>query len=801
MFFSQLRHAFRRLHLDPGFTVAAILTLALGIGANLAVFAGVEAVLLRPLPYQGANELVTLRHRDQATGITKEFIAIGDYIDVASRQQAFQSIGGYGSVQATIFGEGEPYQVPALLATPSLLAMLDLRPAAGRSFTPEDGVIGAGPVAILGHDLWRTRFGSDPAAIGRSVRIGGENWTIVGVAPEGFRFPPQAATGIILNQTTPAQAPTGRRSEWTFALGRLKAGTSLADADLDLARVSKVLERDFPDQNKGSTYYAQSLRDATVGSTKTPLILLLAAVGVVLLIASANVANLLLARSFGRRRELAVRMTLGASRSRLVGQLLTESLALALVAGGVGLGIAVIGARGLGSMVPESAAPPDLGSIGLNGPVLAFGLLVVLLTAFGCGLVAALSTPVENAAQHFVGSGKTTMSAAARRATAGLVVAEVALAVVLLLGAGLIIRSFAGLVSVDPGFKVDGVLTMTVSLPADRYSEEPAREAFWQRALTAIGAVPGVEAVGVAVVTPLTGNNWTAGFERADQVLAVGERAPEVGWQLASAGYFQALKIPLRHGRYFDRQDHLGSPSVVIVSEALERRFFPGDSAVGHRIRVGKETAEIVGVVGSIRRAGFRDEPRADLYFPFELSPQTAMTLFVRGAGDPEQMTVPVKSALRQIESNVVTLNSAPFSRIAANSVRDTRLVLWLLGVFAVVALLLAAVGISGVMAFAVRQRTREIGTRIALGADRGTIIRMVMRQGGAMAALGAVIGLAVGVVATRGLQSLLYGVSPYDPLVVAAAIVILVGTTLAACYIPARRAASVDPARTLQES
>ncbi|HKP30485.1 MAG TPA: ABC transporter permease [Gemmatimonadales bacterium] len=801
MILYHLRHAFRRLRREPGFTAAAVLTLALGVGANVAVFALVEAVLLRPLPYDHADEIVVVRHRDTRTGITKEFIAGGDWVDLAARQQSFQTLGSYGYFEGTIYGEGDPYQVPVLGATPALLDALGFKATLGRGFTPEDAVPGAGAVMILGNELWRNRFGSDPNIVGRSIKLGGNRRTVVGVAPPGFRFPPNTATALIINQTPLTVAPAVRKSQWTLAAGRLKPGKTAVDASAELAAIAKEMEADYPDQNRGSTYYAVALRDDTVGDAKKALLLLLAAVGAVLLIACTNVANLLLARSLSRRREMAVRLTLGAGRGRLVTQLMMESLALSLVAGVAGIVVAHFGARGLATLVPESLSAPGLADVGINGPVLLFTLMVVVLTAVACGVIAALTTPMSNAAGLLVVAGRATMSAAARRATSALVAAEMAFAVVLLIGAGLILRSFAGLLSVDPGFQSDNVLTMQIAIPADRYQPMEARWGFYDRALESLRNLPGVLDVGAAVVTPLTGNNWTVPFERADQPVPSGERPPDVGWQAASGGWFRAMQVPLVSGRLFDERDRPGSPQVVIISEGIATRFFGSDSAVGRSIRLGPEaTAEIVGVVGDIRRAGLTDAPRADMYFAALQGPGTQMTLFVRTQGDPVRAIAPARAALRAVEPDVAVFDTPTMSQVASDSVRVTKLVLWLLGIFAAVSLGLAAVGIYGVMSYVVRQRAREIGTRIALGAARTDILWLVLRQGVMIAGAGTVIGLGVGLGAARALRSMLYGVSATDPLVLAGAAVLLVMTALVACYVPALRAARVDPARTLAE-
>jgi putative ABC transport system permease protein len=798
--FYYLRHAFRRLVREPAFTIAAVLTLALGVGGNVAVFAVVEAVLLRPLPYPSADRLVILNHRDQRTGITKEFVAIGDYVDIVARQSSFDAVGAYGSALVTVFGDGEPYRAIAFSATDGAFTALGLRPVIGRGIQADDSRQGGPAVVMLSYAYWRDKFGSDPRVVGQSLKIGQTQRTIIGVAPEGFRFRGTKPPELLFPLVMPAQAPAGRKNGWTFVIARLKPTRTVQEATADLAKISHQLETEYPQSNLASSYYAQPLRDFLVGNTKPALILLLAAVGVVLLIACANVANLLLARSLSRRREMAVRMALGAGRGRLAAQLLSESLALAVVAGMVGIAIAYWGSHALVALVPRSVEAPGLSEVHINGAVLAFALGITMITTLTFGLVAMLTVRLDSAASVLVGSGRTSSSLGVRRIASGLVVAEVALAIVLLIGAGLITRTFTGLLSVDPGFRYDRVMTMSIAIPADRYRDTLAREGFYRSAFSALKAVPGVQEIGTAAVTPLTGNNWTVPFERTDQPVTPGERPPEVGWQVASAGFFKALSIPLIAGRLFDERDRPAGPQVAIVSDAIQKRYFPNESAIGKQLKGGNGTVEIVGVVGNIRRAGLRDEPRADLYFPFEQSPSTQTTLFVRTAGDPVKELASFQAALRSVESKTVFLESQSLADVAAESVRTTKLILWLLGVFAVTALALAAIGIYGVMSYVVRQRTREIGTRIALGATRRNIVWLIMREGGTIALWGTVAGLLVGLAAARSLNSILFGVTPSDPVTMAAATLVLVAAIFAACYVPARRAAGVDPARTLAE-
>ena len=795
-----VRHAIRRLAREPAFTAAAVLTLALGVGGNVAVFAVVEAVLLRPLPYPSADRIVVLNHHDQRTGISKEYIPIGDYPDIVARQHTFDAIGAYGSDLVTVFGPGEPFQTEALSVTDGALTALGVRPARGRSIEPADVRMGGPPVMMVGYEYWRDKLGSDPKAIGRSLKVGQTHRTIVGILPAGFRFRGTRATAVVVPLLIPPELLAGRRNGFTKVLARTKVGTSVEAAAADLARISRQLEQEYPKSNAAESYFPLSLRDALVGNTRTALILLLAAVGVLLLIACVNVANLLLARSLSRQREMAVRTALGAGRARLAAQLMSENLALAVVSGVVGVAFAVWGARALVSLVPQSVEAPGLTDVHINGAVLAFAVAVTIATTLAFGLVTMFTVRFDDVASMLVGSGRTSSSSAARRAASGLVIAEVALAIILLIGAGLVTRTFSGLLSVDPGFRYDRLMTLTTAIPGERYRETPARQGFYAAADAALHAVPGVEGAGRAAVIPLTGNNWTVPFERPDKPLPAGERAPEVGWQAASGGFFNVLGIPLIAGRVFDDRDRPDGPPVVIISEALAKRFFPNETAVGKLYKSGPGPAQIVGVVGDIRRAGLRDDPRPDMYFPSEQSPSLQTTFFIRTTGDPAAALPSLQAALKSVDSKTIFLESRSLSDVAAESVRTTKLLLWLLGAFAVTAVVLAAVGIYGVMSYVVRQRTREIGTRMALGATARDIVWLVMRDGVVIAAVGGAAGVGAGMAAARLLNSVLFGVTASDPATMAAAAGVLVTAILAGCYLPARRAAAVDPARTLAD-
>ncbi len=801
IFFKDARHALRILAREPGFTVTAILTLALGAGANIAVFAVVDAVLLRPFAYQDSERLVILNHRDRRTGITKEFINIGDYVDLRQRQTSFENLGGYGTYMATVHDLGEPFRVSELSAAPGLLESLRIRPALGRLLDANDSRPGAAPAILISYEFWRNQFGSDPSVVGRGLRVDQTKYQIAGVAPQGFQFPPGVPTDLIAPKEVPLVAPAERQSNWIFAVARLKPHVSSRTASVELATLSQQLGREHPRTNAASEYFAVPLRDALLGSTKPVLLLILAAVGIVLLIACSNVANLLLARSLARSREMAVRAALGAGRGRLIGQLLTESLVLAVIAGLLALPVGAWGARGLVMLAPKSLVAPGLSDVGLNVSVMGFALGITVVTTLLIGLFSSASLRTRTAGADMVSSVRVTTTQAGRRTASALIIAEVAFACMLLTGAGLILRSFSKLLSVDPGFRTSNVLTISARLALSLYPSVDSKRAFYDRAYASLQALPGVRDVGSAEVIPLTGNNWSTPFERPEHPVPAGDRPPQVGWQRASAGYFKALQIPLLEGRLFGPFDRPGGKPVVIVSQAIEKQFFPEGHAVGRELKQGNQRFEIVGVVGNIRRAALSDEPRADLYFPDEQAPDFATTFFIRTTGDPLPLVPAVKSALRALEPEILFSNGQTMDEVASQSLQITSLALWLMGVFALAALALAAVGIYGVMSYSVRQRTREIGMRVALGASRGGIVRLVMQDGARMVLIGSLFGLLAGASAARLLQAVLYHVSTFDPVTLLAAPALLMLAALAGCYVPAIRASRVDPAKALAQS
>jgi putative ABC transport system permease protein len=795
MFFRDLRRAFRIFRLEPGFTAAAVLTLALGIGANTALFAVVEAMLLRPLPLNGAGELVILKHRDTTTGITKEFLAVGDFLDLQPAVKTLHAVATYGGTQATLFEGAEPSRILGLGATPELLDALRVQPAMGRLINADDLRKEAPPVVVINHHLWETQFGSDPNIVGRGIMMNATRRQVIGVFPRGFQFPPNSPTDFAIPMTLPPVPPAERKAGWVFGMGRLRPGQSIASLNSELNALSVEFAQKYPSQNRGTEYYAEPLRDALVGDTKKPLLLLLAAVGFVLLIACANVGNLLLARALGRRHEMAVRTAMGASWTRLASQVFTESMVLAVAGGVVGVVLAWQLSPVLAAMVPETAQIPALREVGINIPVALFSLAVSIIAALLFSVVACISLANNERRVSLISTRGTSMGLGARRAAAWLVGGEIALAGILLVGAGLTLRSFANVIAVDPGFRTANILTLGIGIPPSRYPNQQAQAEFVARVFTALEALDEVEHAGAAAVTPLTGNNWTVGFERADRPVPAGERPPDVGWQAATRGYFAALDIPLRAGRLFEDRDRAAKVTPVIISESIARLYFAGEDPIGHRLKGGDNGLEIIGVVGDIRRAALTDQPRADMYFPFN---GVGSTIFLKATGDPMAALPAVRTALKSMEPLIMINRPRAFDDIASASTAMSRLAMRLLAGFALVALVLAAIGIYGVMAYSVRRRTREIGTRVALGADRTAIIKLVMREGGVITGIGVIAGLAAGLLAARSLSAVLYGVAATDPVTLAVAAAVLVATGLAACYVPAVRASRIDPARTL---
>jgi len=797
-----LRFALRGLARSPGFTAAAVLTLALGIGANTAVFSVVDAVLLDPLALPGEDELFTVWEDHTARGgPAQEWTgrAVFDaWRDGAEGLAGLTAVTGWGPA---LSGGDRPEALSGALVSHEYFRVLGAEPVLGRGFLAEEETPGQDRVLVLSHGLWERRFGADPGLVGSSLTVNGALYAVVGVAPEGFRPPviPDAEVWAPLD-FEPVEGDWG--NYYLRVIGRLAPGVGAEAGRAELDRIMERLGGEHPADLRDVRIALEPLRRTVAGDTRTPLLALLGAVALVLLVACANVANLVIARAFGRERELAVRTALGAGRRRLVHQLVTESLVLAAFGGGLGLLVGLMGMELLTAFAPPGT--PRLEEVGFDASVFAFALGATLLTGLLFGLVPALvvsRTPLT-VALHEGGRGGS--SAGRARLRSGLVVAELALGLALLVGAGLLIRTLGSLQRVDPGFRTAGVASGRVIFPTAQYPEPERVAALLDEILARLESAPGVEAAGAVSVMPLSGGQTDVSYGVEGRLPPEGEE-PAADYRVATPDYFEALEIPLLRGRLPRPGDDTRAPLVAVVSEELVRRAFPGEDPVGRRIRVGgvrdPETPwrTIVGVVGGVRDNALGRAPDPEIYLPMAQQPSRVMRLVARSAAGAEVAADALRRAVEQVDRTL------PVSQLASveETVRDTlapeRFVTGLLAAFAGVALALAAVGLYGVMAYAVGQRTREIGVRMALGARPREVLALVLGQGAALLAGGLVAGALAAWGLSRLLRGLLYGVEPTDPVTFAATAVLLAATALAACFFPARRAARVDPSVALR--
>ncbi len=802
---SDLRYALRLVRKTPGFSAVAVLTLALGIGANTAIFSVVDAVLLRPLPFADGERLVSLFHSYPKMDLEFASVSPPGFVDYRDHTKSFAAMAAHtGSrAPAALTGQGEPRRIRGEMASAEFFKTLGVEPALGRGFLPEDEKPGQDTVVVLSHGLWRQLFGADRGALGRKLTLDGRDYQIVGVAPQGFRYPGETDLWVPLGFKPEQLVDEERGHEYLNVVARLAPGASLASAQAEMATVSAGI-RDraraittFLD-NAGWHVRVQSLRESLTGEVRPALLLLLGAVGAVLLIACVNVANLLLARAAVRGREMALRTALGAGRGRMIRQLLAESVVLALLGGGLGLLLAAWGVQGLAAARP-SQIPVDL-PIGLDLRVLAFTAGLSLLTGLLFGLLPALRTsrPDLQAALQQGGRGD---SGARSRLRGALVVAEVALALILLVGAGLLLQSFARRAGVDPGFRTDGLLTFRLSLPTAEYQEPERVEAFYRQLTERLGALPGVRAAGAVSTLPLSGDMSTASYYFESLPVQPGESGPHGAPRIVTPGYFGAVEVPLRKGRLFTPGDRADAPPVAIIDEAVARTFFPGRNPLGERLRFGFEGDEtaphwrtIVGIVGHVQEVIPGEDGKSQIYLPHAQKPERYLYLALAADGDPLALAGPARDAVRALDAKLPVDEVRTMDERLARSVAQPRLSAVLLGLFAGLAALLAAVGLYGVMAYSVAQRTREIGVRLAIGASRSQVLRMVVGQGAALTAIGLVLGLAGALAAGRLVAGLLFEVQPSDPATLAGVTLLLAGAALLASYVPARRAARLDP-------
>ena len=799
MLWQDFRFGLRMLAKKPGFTAVAVIALALGIGANSAIFSVVHTVLLRPLPYRDADRIVMVWEDGTAHGFPINVTSAANYIDWRDQNQVFETMAIVGRASFNLTGAGEPERIDGRRVSSSLFPLLAVDPVLGRTFLPEEDSPGANRVVILSHGLWQRRFGMRPDVIGQHLTLNGQSYEVVGVMPPHFHFPSRDDQLWVPIAFTPQQA--ANRGDNSFeAIARLKPGVSREQADAEMDTITARLQQQYPNVVKTQGSVVIPLHEQLVGDIKPALLILLGAVGFVLLIACANVANLLLVRAAARQKEIAVRLALGAGRRRLIRQLLTESILLSAIGGAVGLLVALCGVSLLKTFIPKEIG--QVTAVGIDANVLVFTLGVSLLTGLIFGLAPALQASKFNLNETLKEGGRD--SAVGRRGNrlrSFLVVAEVAISLVLLIGAGLLINSFLRLRNIDPGFHSKNLLTMRIALPREKYPDHAKRKAFYGELLSRVEALPGVRSAAVSNWIPLTLQGDTFGISIEGRPDPGAQEMPDIVTRVVSPGYFNTMGIELLRGRPFaDGQDRTDTALVAIISETMARRLWPGEDPLGKRIKPGRSDSDmewitVVGVAKDVRQFELTAEPRLQMYLPYS-QPSFFVPghLVVRTEVEPASLTAPVREAVWAIDKDQPVSDIRSMEEIFSESIARQRFSMLLLAIFAGVAMLLGAVGIYGVVSYSVAQRAHEIGVRMALGAPRGNVLRMVVGQGLKLVLLGVGIGLVAASVLTRLMESLLFGISATDPATFVAISVVLVAAATLASYIPARRATRIDP-------
>jgi len=809
-----IRYALRTLARKPGFTFVAVVTLALGIGANTAIFSVVNAVLLRPLPYPEPERLVQVWNKLESAGLPQLWFSEPEIIDYRQRQQHFEDIAVFTAQGANLTGAGEPQRVTLCFTSAPFFPVLGVNPLLGRTFTPEEDVPGNDRVVVLSHAFWEQQFGGDPSAVGRSVTLNENPYVVIGVMPPGFAFPPEEVqlwTPLAINTAE----PDSRGSHYLEAVARIKLSISFEEAQAGISGVARQVatdNRDYYREGRGWGSYLIPLHDSYVGEIRPALLVLLAAVGFVLLIACANLANLLLARATVRQKEIAIRAALGAGRLRIVRQLLTESVLLALAGGAAGLLPAYAGLRVLPALSPEGL--PRLGEIQIDPRVLGFTLTLSVLTGLFFGLVPAWHAARTDLQESLKEGGRRSAGSGHHRLRGLLVVAEVALSLVLLVGAGLAMRSFYRLLGVNPGYRTENVLTFRTALPNARYPDLPRVNGFYRDLSARLAALPGVDSVSAIDLLPLSGlySSGTVSVEAPGAAFVpppADEHDPvpgiETDYRTVLPGYFETMGMTLQEGRFFMASDDAEAPPVAIIDEAFARHFWGDESPLGQRLTLGggsePQWRTIVGVVRHIRHYGLQTEGREQLYLSHPQLPFAARSMHVvlRTSTDSASLFPVVRQLVAALDPELPLYDVDTMEQRLAASVTQPRFNLLLLGLFALVALVMAAVGLYGVMAYSVSQRTHELGVRMALGAQPRDIFRLVVGQGLLLTLAGVALGLLAAFGLTRLMRSLLFGVSATDPLTFTGVAAVLAGVALLACWLPARRATRVDPMLALR--
>ena len=810
-----LRYGARMLLKNPGFTLIAVVTMALGIGANTEIFSVVNAVLLRPLPYQEPSRLVAVWETNLTKPGSKGSMSYPNFFDLRAQSSSFDRVASYYTNDVALTGLAAPVNVRSAVISAEMFDLLGAKPLLGRSFVPEEDHpdSSTGRAVMISHSLWQRQFSSDPEVVGRSIMVNSKPFNLVGVMPAGFQFPIEAdrvelwlTSAIDAEKVDPKDKPgtEQRGAHYIAGVARLKPGVTIEQAQADVDVIGANLEKQYPDTNTKHSFSLISYHDDLVADYESALWIILGAVGCVLLIACANVANLLLARSTARRKEIAVRAALGADRKRIVRQLLTESLLLSLVGGALGLALASLGGQLLIGTIPEDV--PRLSEISLDRWVFGFTLLVSVVTGVVFGLAPAVSAAKVELTEAIKEGGRTSGGGVRSRLRSTLVVAEIAIAMVLLVGAGLLLKTFEKLQRVDLGYDTHHVLTASVDIPESRYPKPGQVAQFYSALLAKVKTLPGVVSASAIVPQPLSGDTFVISFEIEGRNIPKGEQ-PVSHFRSVAAGYFETMKIPILAGRAFTDNDDEKSLPVIIVNEAFAEKHFPGEDPIGKHLKPGisvdnSETKwrEIVGVVKNVKhRQSLSRDYDPEYYVPHLQMPISSMNLVIRTANEPVGLAGIIQKQVNELDKEVPAYRIKTFDQYLGIAVAQPRFNATLLGLFAGLALLLTAIGLYGVMAYSVVQRTQEIGVRIALGAQSVDVMKMILRQGMTLTAAGLALGAVAAFALTRLMSSLLFGVAPTDPATFAVIAALVAGVALLACYVPARRATRADPITALR--
>jgi predicted permease len=793
-----LRYGLRSLIKHPMFTAVCVVTLALGIGANTAIFTVVNAVVLRPLPFQDAERLAMIWTTKDAN--QEQAFSFADYNDLKSQTKSFSAVGAASPLWSfTLTGGPEPEPLQGMYISANMFELLGVTPERGRNFSTDEDRVGGTPVVIISHGLWERRFGSDQNIVGKSITLSGVNGTVIGVMPAEFQLlDPAAEVWVPLAQNQ--FASSARQVRLLSVVGRLADGLKPIAANTELSSIANQWAGQYPDSNSGVGMRVVPLHQQVTGKLRPALLLLFGAVALVLLIACANIINLLLVRSASRQKEIAVRAALGAGRVRLLRQLLTESITLSLLGGAAGV---LLGSWGVQALLALNPIPlPRYNQIRLDLTVLLFTLAASVITGIVFGLAPAWQTLKFDLHTALKEGGRASIAdSGQRRLSSLLVIAETAMAVVLLIGAGLLLKSFAHLLDVKPGFVTENVLTMQIGLPNAGYQQPKQRAEFLKQLETNLSAAPEVASVGSVTRLPLLSalNNITTFLTIEGRQVAPGDR-PEIDFRRATTGYFQTMGIPLLAGRLVTEQDITNNTGAVVINDAMARRFWPGEDPIGKRISTATSNGQqtqwqtIVGVVGSVRHLGLDVEPRPEIYYHTTTNPPFGPVIVIRTTGDPQRLISIARAKVRELDRNVAISNVNTMDKLVAQSVAQRRFGMFLVGIFAALALVLAVVGIYGVVSYTVAQRTNEIGVRMALGASATDVLKLVLRNGMTLALIGVGVGLAGAFAVTRLMVAVLFDVKPTDVATFATVSVGLIFVALLACYVPARRAMKVDP-------